>query len=392
MTTVHTLASGSSGNALLLSCGESYILLDAGISCRRITAALRELGLELGSLTAILITHTHADHISGLQTLLKRCAAPVFTTERAARELSWRLPGAETRLDALDFGIPQSIGEFAVTAFPTSHDAPGSCGFRLDAAGGAVGVLTDTGYVTDEAADILEGVDLAVLEANHDIETLRSGPYPYYLKQRILGAQGHLARHGANCRRTGSLRRRCLASAVCGSQGLPGPSPHREQEVRMQKVTILCVGKLKEKFYIDAAAEYVKRLSRFCKLELVELPEERLPEDPSPAQIEAALLKEAAAIRAKLPSGAALIALCVEGEPRSSEALARQMAAWASQGVGHLVFLIGGSFGLHPSIKAEARLRLSMSPMTFPHHLARVMVLEQIYRAYQINAGTKYHK
>ena len=150
----------------------------------------------------------------------------------------------------------------------------------------------------------------------------------------------------------------------------------------MQKVTILCVGKLKEKFYIDAAAEYVKRLSRFCKLELVELP----------AQIEAALLKEAAAIRAKLPSGAALIALCVEGEPRSSEALARQMAAWASQGVGHLVFLIGGSFGLHPSIKAEARLRLSMSPMTFPHHLARVMVLEQIYRAYQINAGTKYHK
>lgn len=83
----------------------------------------------------------------------------------------------------------------------------------------------------------------------------------------------------------------------------------------MQKVTILCVGKLKEKFYIDAAAEYVKRLSRFCKLELVELPEERLPEDPSPAQIEAALLKEAAAIRAKLPSGAALIALCVEGEP-----------------------------------------------------------------------------
>ena len=159
--------------------GESYILLDAGISCRRITAALRELGLELGSLTAILITHTHADHISGLQTLLKRCAAPVFTTERAARELSWRLPGAETRLDALDFGIPQSIGEFAVTAFPTSHDAPGSCGFRLDAAGGAVGVLTDTGYVTDEAADILEGVDLAVLEANHDIETLLSGPYPY---------------------------------------------------------------------------------------------------------------------------------------------------------------------------------------------------------------------
>ena len=143
---------------------------------------------------------------------------------------------------------------------------------------------------------------------------------------------------------------------------------------------------------MDAAAEYAKRLSRYCKLELVELPEERLPEDPSPAQIEAALLKEAAAIRAKLPAGAALVALCVEGELRSSEALARQMADWASQGVGQLVFLIGGSFGLHPSIKEAAKLRLSMSPMTFPHHLARVMVLEQIYRAYQINAGTRYHK
>ena len=160
----------------------------------------------------------------------------------------------------------------------------------------------------------------------------------------------------------------------------------------MQKVTVLCVGKLKEKFYIDAAAEYAKRLSRFCKLELVELPEERLPEDPSPAQIEAALLKEAAAIRAKLPAGAALIALCVEGELRSSEALARQMAAWAGQGVSQLVFLIGGSFGLHPSIKGSAKLRLSMSPMTFPHHLARVMVLEQIYRAFKIQEGSSYHK
>ena len=82
----------------------------------------------------------------------------------------------------------------------------------------------------------------------------------------------------------------------------------------------------------------------------------------------------------------------MEGELRSSEALARQMAAWAGQGVSQLVFLIGGSFGLHPSIKGSAKLRLSMSPMTFPHHLARVMVLEQIYRAYQINAGTRYHK
>ena len=160
----------------------------------------------------------------------------------------------------------------------------------------------------------------------------------------------------------------------------------------MQKVTILCVGKLKEKFYADAVSEYSKRLSRFCKLDIVELNEERLPEGPSPAQVETALSKEADAIRAKLPPAAMVIALCVEGKQRSSEELARLMADSASRGASHLVFLIGGSFGLHPSIKELAAVKLSMSPMTFPHHLARVMLLEQIYRAYQINAGTKYHK
>ena len=160
----------------------------------------------------------------------------------------------------------------------------------------------------------------------------------------------------------------------------------------MQKVSIICVGKLKEKFYTEASAEYAKRLSRFCKLEILELPEERLPEAPSSAQIEAALAKEADAIRAKLPAAAHIIAMCVEGKTRSSEELAQLMADSANQGTSHLVFLIGGSFGLHPSVKALAAVRLSMSPMSFPHHLARVMLLEQIYRGYQINAGSKYHK
>ena len=160
----------------------------------------------------------------------------------------------------------------------------------------------------------------------------------------------------------------------------------------MQKVTIICTGKLKEKFYLDAAAEYAKRLSRFCTLTILELPEERLPESPSPAQIEAALAREADAVRAKLPAGCLLIAMCVEGQERSSEALARYLAEAAARGVGHIVFLIGSSYGMHPSLKQQADLRLSMSPMTFPHHLLRVMLLEQIYRAYQINAGSKYHK
>ena len=160
----------------------------------------------------------------------------------------------------------------------------------------------------------------------------------------------------------------------------------------MQKVTVLCVGKLKEKFYTEAAAEYAKRLSRYCKLELVELPEERLPENPSPAQIETALAREAEAVRAKLSPSACLIALCVEGTACSSEELARRMADLANRGAQQLVFLIGSSFGLHPSLKAQAQIRLSMSPMTFPHHLARIMLLEQLFRAAKINAGERYHK
>ena len=157
-------------------------------------------------------------------------------------------------------------------------------------------------------------------------------------------------------------------------------------------VHLICVGKLKESFYAQAAAEYVKRLKPFCRLSLVELPEERLPQEPSQAQIDAALSREAEAIRAKLPPSCSVVALCVEGRLRSSEELAGLLRTWEQSSAKHLAFVIGGPYGLDQSLKAEAWVRLSMSPMTFPHHLARVMVLEQLYRAFQINGGTRYHK
>lgn len=160
----------------------------------------------------------------------------------------------------------------------------------------------------------------------------------------------------------------------------------------MVQLTLLCVGKLKERFYLDACREYEKRLGGHCRISVVELSEERLPEAPSPAQIDAALSREAEAIKGKLPKGALLAALCVEGELLSSEELATRMEQWMLTGASHLVFVIGGSHGLHASIKNQAVLRLSLSPMTFPHHLARVIVLEQLYRAFQISKGTRYHK
>ena len=160
----------------------------------------------------------------------------------------------------------------------------------------------------------------------------------------------------------------------------------------MVNVTLICVGKMKEKFYIEAAAEYVKRLAGYCKLNVVELPEQKLPQNPSRGEIDAALAKEAEAIRGKIPPGSSIVAMCIEGKMRSSEELAGLVGDWELSAAKHLVFLIGGSFGLHPSIKQEAWVKLSMSPMTFPHHLARVMLLEQIYRAFKIREGSGYHK
>ena len=160
----------------------------------------------------------------------------------------------------------------------------------------------------------------------------------------------------------------------------------------MLSVTLICVGKMKEKFYIEAAEEYVKRLGAYCKLNVVELPEQKLPQNPTRGEIDAALAKEGEAIREKIPQNAAVVAMCIEGKLHSSEELAEVVGRWEQSAYKHLVFVIGGSCGMHESIKKEAWVRLSMSPMTFPHHLARVMLLEQIYRACKIREGSGYHK
>ncbi len=160
----------------------------------------------------------------------------------------------------------------------------------------------------------------------------------------------------------------------------------------MLNVTIVCVGKLKEKYFMDAAAEYQKRLKGYCDLTVVEVPEQKLGKKPTLGEITAALDKEGDAIRAKLPPSSSMVALCVEGRERSSEELSSLLNTWSHNAAKHLVFVLGGSYGLHPSIKTEAWCQLSMSPMTFPHHLARVMLLEQLYRAFKIQEGSDYHK
>lgn len=160
----------------------------------------------------------------------------------------------------------------------------------------------------------------------------------------------------------------------------------------MFDITLICMGKLKEKFYLSAAEEYAKRLKGYCSFQLIELPEQRLPEDPSPAEIAAGLEKEADLIFSRIPKGAWFCTFTPEGKLLSSEDFASKLKDVKISGKSSACFLIGSSFGMAPRVKARADFKLSMSPMTFPHHLARIMVLEQIYRAEAIQAGSKYHK
>lgn len=157
-------------------------------------------------------------------------------------------------------------------------------------------------------------------------------------------------------------------------------------------VTVLALGKLKERYMRDFCAEYEKRLSAFCRLQVVELAPERLPENPSAGEISRALQREAEKIRAKIPPNAYVFAMCIEGGQMNSVQFSQKITSAAVEGYSNLVFVLGSSFGLSETVKQAAKERFSMSAMTFPHQLARVMLLEQLYRAFQIAAGGKYHK
>ena len=187
-----TFASGSSGNCALLTLDSVHILLDAGISYRRICAELERSGVRPEDLAAVLITHEHSDHISGLGTLVRRCAAPICAPRIVARRLERTVAGAAARLRVFVPGTPEALGPLRVRCFPTSHDTDESVGWRVE--GSAVFALaTDTGCVTAEIEDGLRGADAVLIEANHDLDMLRTGPYPVYLKRRILSQRGHLS-------------------------------------------------------------------------------------------------------------------------------------------------------------------------------------------------------
>lgn len=191
--TVTTLASGSSGNALLVSRGATHILLDAGISARRITAGLRAAGVSPEALTAIFITHEHHDHINGLQVLTKKLQIPVVATNPTCQEIVQKAPGTRPLLRSQRAGTEIQVGQLRVASFPTPHDAAASVGYSVSDGTCRMVLCTDLGHVTGQVEEAVEGCELLVCEANHDPDWVRSGAYPYYLKERILGDRGHLS-------------------------------------------------------------------------------------------------------------------------------------------------------------------------------------------------------
>ena len=185
-------ASGSSGNCLLLSSGSTHILIDAGISKRRIEGSLAQSGLSMREIGGVLITHEHSDHISGLKMLLKYYALPVYAPRTVANRLRGCLPEAGPYLRVIPVNESFTIGDLTVTAFHTPHDTDESVGYRVQS-GGVFALATDMGHVTEEVLNALSGADAVLIESNHDEEMLRYGPYPVYLKRRILSDSGHLS-------------------------------------------------------------------------------------------------------------------------------------------------------------------------------------------------------
>ena len=188
-----TLASSSSGNCTVVSYNDTHLLIDAGISLRRIKDCLHMINLTPGDIGAILITHAHTDHISGIKMLLKHHKTPVFSSVGAGNDICSAIPEAEPYINCFETGAGFELGGITVRSFTTQHDAPGSVGYTLHANGKKLAYATDLGRVTDEVLQAACGANAAVIEANHDRNMLHNGPYPFHLKKRILSERGHLA-------------------------------------------------------------------------------------------------------------------------------------------------------------------------------------------------------
>ena len=192
----YSIASGSSGNCIYIGTDNTSILIDAGISCKRITDALCEIDRSLDDLTAILVTHEHSDHIAGLGVLSRKAHVPIYATSATIRQILRYAPlGSveEELFHPIDADQPFRLGDMNVEAFHISHDAADPVAYRIEAGGKSAAVATDMGCFNRYTVNHLRDLDVLLIEANHDENMLQAGPYPYPLKRRIMGEKGHLS-------------------------------------------------------------------------------------------------------------------------------------------------------------------------------------------------------
>lgn len=192
---VSVLASGSKGNAVFVQCGHTRILIDAGISCRRVEQGLKTYGCSLADIDAVFLTHEHADHVSGLPVLLKKSHMPVYTTEETWRAVGSKAAAYHDRFVRLTRRV--GLGDIQVVPFAIPHDAARPVGYAVYHRGCKITLATDLGCITPEVETAAQYSDILILEANHDEQMVRTGPYPYHLQQRILSTYGHLSNTAA---------------------------------------------------------------------------------------------------------------------------------------------------------------------------------------------------
>lgn len=188
-----SIASGSTGNSGLYVCGGSILLIDMGISVRKLRQALARFAWDISDLDAILLTHEHHDHVKGLATFCKKYTVPIYATQGTIQAVQEKIPDCAPLLHSITEDESFAVGDLQITAFATSHDAAQSCGYYIESIEGNFGYCTDLGYLSEEIQSRLMQCDAMVLESNHDSNMLMAGPYPYALKQRVKGQYGHLS-------------------------------------------------------------------------------------------------------------------------------------------------------------------------------------------------------
>ena len=191
--TICTLASSSSGNATIVSHGNTHLLIDAGISLRKIREGLKSLDLTPDDIAGVLVTHEHSDHVKGLEMLTKYHNTSIFSSVGAGHGIYHSKNQLEPYINGFEIGIAFEMGDVIVSSFNIPHDACQSVGFCLQAGGKTLAYATDLGYVTQEVMDAMRGADIAIIESNHDKKMLKSGPYPAPLKRRVASKYGHLS-------------------------------------------------------------------------------------------------------------------------------------------------------------------------------------------------------